>query len=216
LFISFIFAGYSWWDIGRSALPKVVQYWFKAALFFAVFSALGTFSLVYLMVTKQLEALNQLASVYFYLHFQYNGWILFACIGLLVHWLHATTGAMVCNKRVFWLFFACVIPAYFLSVLWWKAFPQWLYVIVVTTVILQLSLWSTLIIRIFHVRKAFLPALNPTVKVIWWGVMLSVFLKFMLQAASVIPVLSRLVYGYRPIVIAYLHLVLLMIVSLFI
>jgi hypothetical protein len=38
----------------------------------------------------------------------------------------------------------------------------------------------------------------------------------MLQAASAIPSLSYLSYGFRPIVIGYLHLVLLGVVSLFI
>jgi len=38
----------------------------------------------------------------------------------------------------------------------------------------------------------------------------------MLQAASAIPSLSYLTYGFRPIVIGYLHLVLLGVVSLFI
>jgi len=41
-------------------------------------------------------------------------------------------------------------------------------------------------------------------------------LKLMLQAASAIPSLSYLTYGFRPIVIGYLHLVLLGVVSLFI
>ena len=45
------------------------------------------------------------------------------------------------------------------------------------------------------------------------GVALS--LKFILQLGSTIPALSQLAFGFRPIVIAYLHLVLLAIISLF-
>jgi hypothetical protein len=41
-------------------------------------------------------------------------------------------------------------------------------------------------------------------------------IKLCLQAASVIPSLSRLAFGFRPIVIGYLHLVLLGVISLFI
>jgi len=215
ILLSFTFAWFSWRDIGRSGLPKVIQYWLKAALFFLVFSSLGTFALVYLMVTKQLAPLNQLASVYFYLHFQYNGWFLFSCIGLLLYWLYQSTGKVICSKQLFWSFFACVVPAYFLSVLWWKAFPQWLYVVVVITVLVQLLIWTSLMRNTLRLRSQLLEKLNPTIRIIWYGVMLAVFLKFMLQAASVVPALSKLVYGYRPIVIAYLHLVLLVIVSLF-
>lgn len=217
LFISFVFAGYGWTDINRSTLPPVIKYWFKAALFFSILSAIGTFALVWFMVTQQLDPLKQLASVYFYLHFQYNGWFLFACVGLLLHWLRTSSGVVACSKKLFWLFFSCVIPAYFLSVLWWKSFPDWLYAVVVLTVMLQLAIWYKFLRGVFGLlreRNVF-PLINPTTKIIWGGVALAIVLKIVLQAASVIPALSRLVYGYRPIVIAYLHLVLLVIISLF-
>lgn len=216
ILISFVFAGFAWRDMRRSTIPLVLKYWFKAALFFLLLSALGTFSLVRLMVTQQLDPLNQLASVYFYLHFQYNGWFLFACIGLFLYWLYNSTGIVACSKKLFWWFFACVIPAYFLSVLWWKAFPNWLYIVVVGTVVLQLAIWILFTRKLFHVFRARDVQLNTTVKLVWTGVLGAVFLKIVLQAASVIPSLSQLVYGYRPIVIAYLHLVLLVIISLFI
>jgi hypothetical protein len=45
---------------------------------------------------------------------------------------------------------------------------------------------------------------------------LAVTIKLLLQAASVIPSLSQLAFGFRPIVIGYLHLVLLGIITLFI
>lgn len=40
-------------------------------------------------------------------------------------------------------------------------------------------------------------------------------IKLLLQLGSTIPSISKLAFGFRPIVIAYLHLVLLVIVSLF-
>ena len=40
-------------------------------------------------------------------------------------------------------------------------------------------------------------------------------LKLVLQMVSTVPAISNLAFGFRPIVIAYLHLVLLVIVSLF-
>lgn len=218
ILLSFVFAGCCWRDIRRSTIPPVVKYWFKASLFFVVLSSLGTFSLVRLMATHQLDPLKQLASVYFYLHFQYNGWFLFGCVGLFLYWLYDSSGVVACPKRLFWLFFSCVIPAYFLSVLWWKAFPGWLYVIVLATVLLQLAVWIWFIGYIFRSlgNKNRRWGLNPTSRIVWAGVMIAVFLKIILQAASVIPSLSQLVYGYRPIVVAYLHLVLLVVISLFI
>ena len=40
-------------------------------------------------------------------------------------------------------------------------------------------------------------------------------IKWLLQLGSTIPALSQLAFGFRPIVIAYLHLVLLAVISLF-
>jgi hypothetical protein len=46
-------------------------------------------------------------------------------------------------------------------------------------------------------------------------VSLSLTLKLLLQLASTIPEVSKLAFSFRPIVIAYLHLVLLLIISVF-
>ena len=218
LVVSFVFSALAWRDVGRSTLPTVLKFWFRASLFYGILSSLGTFSLVRMMVTHQLHPLAQLASVHFYLHFQYNGWFLFCCVGLFLYGLYHKHGIVPCSKKLFWMFFACVIPSYFLSVLWWKDFPDWLYVIVVVTVLLQLYVWVLFVQGIFRSFKqaGVLRSVNPTTKLLWTGVLLAVFIKISLQAASVIPSLSQLVYGYRPIVVAYLHLVLLVIISLFI
>jgi len=51
--------------------------------------------------------------------------------------------------------------------------------------------------------------------VLWIIVALGVSAKMILQGFSIIPSMSVLVYGFRPIVIAYLHLVLLVNISMF-
>ena len=43
----------------------------------------------------------------------------------------------------------------------------------------------------------------------------SLFTKFALQFGSIFPVLAKFAFGFRPIVIAYLHLILLAVISLF-
>lgn len=218
ILISFVFSALAWRDIGRSALVPVVKQWFKASLFFLLLSALGTFALVYLMVSKHLDPQKQLASVYFYLHFQYNGWFLFSCMGLFLHWLYVKRGLLICSTALFWLFFALVIPSYLLSVLWWKAFPVYLYFVLVLAVSVQFVLWCYFFGKIWRtMRQGFaFVRWNKSTRIFWVISLLGVLLKVSLQAASVVPALSQLVYAYRPIVIAYLHLVLLVIISLFI
>ncbi|MEQ9209304.1 MAG: hypothetical protein RLN96_05605, partial [Pseudomonadales bacterium] len=58
--------------------------------------------------------------IYFYLHFQYNGWFTFVLLGLLLHQLEMQ-GVNTDHKLVklgFLLKLLAVFPAYLLSVLW--------------------------------------------------------------------------------------------------
>jgi hypothetical protein len=53
------------------------------------------------------------------------------------------------------------------------------------------------------------------IKWLFYTATIALTIKFILQTISVIPSLSQLVFGFRPIIIAYLHLVLLGVYSLF-
>ena len=64
-------------------------------------------------------------------------------------------------------------------------------------------------------QKEFLKNLVPILRYILVFVSLALSIKLILQLGSTIPALSQLAFGFRPIVIAYLHLVLLAIISLF-
>ena len=80
--VSYVFAVMFWKDLNTLSIKTVGHWWIKAALAFNVLSSLGAFSLAFMMVTKNVHQNWYLASVYFFLHFQYNGWFLFACLGL--------------------------------------------------------------------------------------------------------------------------------------
>src|SRR5690606_7419937 len=56
----------------------------------------------------------------------------------------------------------------------------------------------------------------PITRWLLGGVVLAASIKLLLQGLSVIPALSQLAYSFRPIVIGYLHLVLLVMITLFI
>jgi len=223
IILSFLSILVSYWfcfqlvrDLKSSTLPPAISILIKSALFFNIFSSLGTYFLAYLKVSHQLDPLKQLASVYFYLHFQYNGWFFFGCIALFASWLYKRTGKIPISPRFSLVYVMTVIPTYFLSVLWWKGLPLWLYIIIVITVGFQFVLWGTLAQRVVRlVRSNISLRLSPDTSKIWLCVLFAIFLKLILQGISVIPALSQQAYGFRPIVIAYLHLVLLVVISLF-
>lgn len=190
--------------------PHPAKRWSIVGLLLNVVSAVGPLFLAYMMATKNIDHNYYLGSVYYYLHFQYSGWFFFGSMAIMVNYLPANFPSL---NKYFNVFAATVIPTFFLSILWAKL-PNWLYIITVLATFLQLITWLFLLMRLF---KYFKPKAKSAAWFKWFFYVaaLALTLKFTLQAVSVVPSLSQLVFGFRPIVIAYLHLVLLGVYSLF-
>jgi hypothetical protein len=213
IFVSYVFAGLFWRDLNKlenSASNK----WFKAALLFSTISSAGTFALSYMNATKVSHPNWYLAAIYFYLHFQYNGWFFFACMGLIFY-LFKKTGVQLpfrSEKIAFGIFaFAC-IPAYILSALW-LPIPEWVHTIVTIAALLQIAGWAMVVTPLLKNKKENWILLGKG----RWVLALSAMaftVKLLLQFGSTFHFLSTLAFGFRPIVIGYLHLVLLGVVTL--
>lgn len=215
IFISYTFAFIFWKDLNKKATKNISHYWFKAALIFNVISSFGAFFLSYLMANNISHPNWYLASIYFYLHFQYNGWFFFGCMGLLNEHLSNCGIAFSIQRRSFWLFAVACIPAYFLSALW-LPIPLWVYIIVVLAALTQLLVWVILVKQMIIKKSILFSGISTQTQwiLILSGIALSI--KLLLQAASTIPSLSKFAFGFRPVVIGYLHLVLLGVITLFI
>ncbi|WP_162127934.1 hypothetical protein [Flavobacterium phycosphaerae] len=214
LFVSYAF-GYTFIKHLKS-LPAgdLTKKWFTAAIFFNIISSLGTFALAYMMITQNIHQEEYLASIYYYLHFQYNGWFFFSCMGLVYGFLNLTKAENPFFDIAFKLFFFSCLPAYFLSTLW-ADLPVWLYVLTVLAALTQAIAWYNLLIIIVKTKRDYLTNFPYFLRYILLFVALAVSIKVLLQLGSTIPSVSKLAFGFRPIVIAYLHLVLLAIISLF-
>lgn len=191
----------SWWN------------WFIAANFFNIISSAGTFFLAYSMATKTMNPTTYLASVYWYLHFQYNGWFSFAILGLLSMFLQDKGVPAKSSFQVFVLFFISCFFTYFMSVSWFFH-ENWVYWMSGIAAILQLVGWIVLLIQLkkYSFRIGF-PSGWP--QLLFLLSVIAFSLKFLLQLGLSFPNISQLVFGSRPIVIAYLHLVFLACMSLF-
>ena len=136
-------------------------------------------------------------------------------MGLLVNQLYKYGASSKQLNIVFILFVSACIPAYLLSALWLQV-PLWFYILVVIAVLLQLAGWLIIV----RVTKKILPAIRKKIPVFTQRLFLlcaiALTIKLCLQSGSVIPSLSILAFGFRPIVIGYLHLVLLGVITLFI
>ena len=215
ILVSIAFTIYFWKDLNRIKKKASSILWFKAALSFGIFSSLGAFSLSYLMANKISDQNWYLASIYFYLHFQYNGWFLFAGMGLLSDKLEFLIHERKKLYFIFILFVIACIPAYFLSILWFP-FPGSIYFLLIAAVLAQLIAWA-LMLKIFFKNKVQISKqLSPHGKTLLILSAIAFTIKLLLQSGSIHPDLSKLSYGFRPIIIGYLHLVLLGVTSIFI
>lgn len=183
--------------------------WMYAALLFNILSMLGTLLLSYMMASKKIDQHVYLASVYWYLHFQYNGYFFFSCLGLLFYYL--STLQITVSKWVFKLLFLSTFFTYGLSVLWLKI-PWYIYLIIFCATIAQTIGFAKLLMELYN--QNFLKKIKSVlVKYLIVFVSMALIVKYLLQLGSTIPTLSHFAFGFRSVVIAYLHLVLLAIIS---
>ncbi len=232
---AFMYGGYFWASIAASTaalltsfvfcyffvkdarkIQDVSKIWFLAGLFFAVISSVGVFNLAYMMSSKNISQDIYLASEYYFLHFQYNGFFIFSCIGLLLYSLKEA-GSPISernNRLMFWLmFFGCLVGVG-LSVLWMKL-PVFIFALIVLTTIGQTA---SAVMLFGFVRKSWTNLVlkwSPMQRFVLIYVGFAFAVKIALQLGSNIPALNQFAFGFRNVVIAYLHLVLLMCIATF-
>jgi hypothetical protein len=89
------------------------------------------------------------------------------------------------------------------------------YTLAILAAIMQLIGWGALLNAAFRKRIPLIEHIRPTVGVLLLFVAVAGSAKFLLQTGSLHPGLAKLAFGFRPIVIGYLHLVLLGLLTIF-
>jgi hypothetical protein len=228
MLISFPMQGYGFWSILFSSFHTIGAFvfiirfliqtsglqtssiWYaRTAMIFFMISAAGPFSLAYLMANDLGSSNWYNFSIYFYLHFQYNGFFFFGILALFFNELERKQIRFSNSqaRRTGLVFAIACIPAYLLSILWAK--PGYTFnTIGSLSAILQcigLFLFLKLLIENSkEIRKTF----KPMSLALLSFALIAVVLKFALQVASAFPSIVQMAYELRPVVIAYLHLVL--------
>ena len=154
-------------------------------------------------------------SVYFYLHFLYNGFFVFVLFGLLLKYFEnkQITIKQDAVSKFYWLTNIALVPAYALSLLWTDV-PTYVYYIGFVAVVLQLfSLFYFILIS-----KSLLKTIRSKhIRAIVYFVMISYFLKIILQFLSAFPRIIAVALQFKSyFVIGYLHLFTLGFMSMFI
>ena len=215
--VSYFFIAFVWKDLKHFTDAGYSKAWIKASLLLYAISSLGPFSLAYLMANQISGQDLYFGAVYFFLHFQYNGWFLFACFGLFFSYLQKAglLHKALYSKKIFRVLFITCFPAYLLSTMWMDL-PVVLRIVAMAAAAFQLV--SLLyIFKLFTAAKKVLKYnLNTLSKNLWMMVLIAFVIKLLLQCLSTIPSLSQYAFGFRPVVIGYLHLSFLGIITFFI
>ncbi len=238
MLFTFPFTGYALWSIIFSAIHALMAMLFawvfilevdksitdqhrtsfrfiKWALILLFISNLAPFALGPVSVTQGKADLYY-SLIYFYLHFQYNGWFTFVLLGLLLHQLEKQ-GVNTDHKLVklgFLLKLLAVFPAYLLSVLWTSPGLIWNILCGVAAITQLVGLVLNLVFVMRYLSVLF-GAHSGVTKMLFFIGAVAVCVQHVLMLLSAFPTLSDMAFA-RNIVIAYLHLVLLGFVTIWI
>ena len=209
IFCSYYFCYLIYKDAKPSTFPEKKM--LHTALFFMIFSTLGVWCLgpaVGLM--GKTSAFYQIA-IQFFLHFQFNGWFLFAVLGLFFKQTKINI-----DEKKFRLFYNSFVVATVLTlalpVSWSLSNPAfyWINVIGVAIQFISFVLFYQLIRP--HLKTVFAP-LSFLEKTVYQFALYSLALKIIIQLVVIVPELAKVSHEIRNFVIGYIHLTMLGIIT---
>lgn len=232
---SFPFQGYALFSIFFSTLHILCSYYFchlllknhrkitliegkmlKTALFFMVFSTLGVWCLGPVASSGAKDSAFYNLAIQFFLHFQFNGWFLFAVLGLFFSKIQKM--GIILSQKMFkpfyWTFLGSIFLTYGLPLSWYFS-----------STIAQISNSFGLILQLislFFLAKLLSPHLKKIrqnlshITSILYGFAFScLVLKILIQSATFLPEIALASHTIRNFTIGFIHLIMLGIVNTF-
>lgn len=218
LLLSYVFVWRFWFDIRQDIpLHNHSKALILAALLFQVLSSLGLWGMG-LVIGLQLQAsVWYYITVQFYLHFQFNGWYLFAALALLLQ--IAGQRGIFYQPRQLKIFHWCLVLATLITfslVLSWAEPQIYLFRLNGIGVLLQLVAIGVLANILYQQRTQLLAVLSKHAKLLLTIALLCLCLKALVQSSVIIPEIAQAGYTIRNLVISFFHLLLLGVISHFI
>ena len=231
IYIAFLIQGYKLFSILFLSLFLIATYWFlsyffknkqdvalypatfrfvRAGLWLQFLSSISPWSLGIIIKKLGKQSDFYKFDIFYYLHFQYNGWFLFALIGLTLYLLERR-GITLPVSKVNWLYklmLTAVFFGYFSNTLWAK--PGWFYnVLALIGGAAEIGAFFVLLL----ILKRYHHYLQHTVSSFTYNILILVLATFMiktvLQFMGSFPYYADLSYSIRDFIIGYLHLIML-------
>ena len=203
--VTFVFAPVFCKDLLRQNTNKSVKLLGVSAMVCLVVSAIGPLGLSYILISKSGNSLLYRDSIYTFLHFQYNGFFTLSVFALFFNFL-AKKNADIGKPAQKFSFYLClsILPALFLSLLWYNYAAFYVLAAIGCILILISLFWFFKLLPSIKNSGNFL---QPAAYLLWTLSAFSFALKMLLNVGTIFPALGNAVYGDRPVIIGFLHLV---------
>lgn len=215
IFTTYFFGYFFILDIRKTGVSKTIILLSVLSIVSLILSSAGPFMLAYLFASKSLDAILYRDALFTYLHLQYNGFFTLAVFALLFQKfaLKITETSKQNIYRFSILLSASIIPSLFLSYLWHDPNNLFREIAIAGSILLFLSLvWFIVVaLQLFKFYKKAV----PTIRFIGLLSMTAFTLKMFLQSFTIFPSVGNAVFGDRPMIMGFLHLVFLGFVTLF-
>jgi hypothetical protein len=209
IFCSYYFCYLIWKDAKPVTFPE--KRMLRTALFFMIFSTLGVWCLgPAIGMMGKASAFYQIA-IQFFLHFQFNGWFLFAVLALFFN-----QAKLDIDKKKFGEFYNLfVVGTVFtlaLPVSWSLSNPVFYWINVVGVIVQLFSFVLFALLLQPHFQTFFAP-LSSLEKTVYRFTLCSLALKVIIQLVVLVPELAEVSHEIRNFVIGYIHLAMLGIIT---
>src|SRR5579863_216136 len=203
-------------DLLKARLESSVAMLAISSIIYLILSSSGFFVIAYIVFTHSFDAILYRDALFTYLHFQYNGFFTLAIFALLFKLVGQSTtlGGNKNIRRFSIVLCVSIIPSLFLSYLWQDP-NMWFRIIAIIGSFLLLLTFYLFLLSALSLRticKEEMPVLRFLLILSFSSFMLKVFL----QSLTIFPVIGNAIFGNRPIIMGFLHLVFLGFITLFI
>lgn len=215
ILVTYLFAVAFVRDIFKTTVSKTVRLLSVGAVVSLVLSSLAIFYLAYLFSIQSLDGILYRDSIFSYLHLQYNGFFTLAVFALLFQKLETKmiSNANKNSYRFSVLLVFSILPSLFLSYLWHDTALVSYCIAVLGSVLVMASFVCFLpLLKSLMKVKDSLPRILRFTGAISIGAFM---LKTFMQSFTIFSVIGNFVFGDRPIIMGFLHLVFLGFVALF-
>ena len=208
---------YKAWRLGAMKEKSTSSWFLMWAFIFLILSTLGVWSMMPITMSGRAGSALYFGAIQFYLHFQFNGWFLFAILALFFKVIENNNIAVV-PLQIKWfkrLMITATFLTFALAVTWSTPLP-FLFALNSVGVLIQLAAILVFIRILISVYHPLLALFGHRYTFLFQLFILSFIVKVLAQSAVVIPYIATVAYTVRNYVIGFIHLILLGLCTTFI